>query len=113
MQALRWVVGRDLAAFKSIIVKGAKRAAETNNMARFPGIGVSRGRSRHARGTRTTRQLLVERLEGRVVLDTGLTPGTSTAVAATAGTLVTDVPLVTFTDGASPLPANDYAATID
>ena len=47
------------------------------------------------------------------VLDAGLTPGIATAVTATAGTLVTDAPLVSFTDGASPLPANDYAATID
>ncbi len=42
-----------------------------------------------------------------------LSPGSSTAVTGTAGTLVSGAPLVTFTDGASPLPAKEYAASID
>jgi Bacterial Ig-like domain len=82
-------------------------------MASFLRIGDGRRRPRHNSGERTNRPLVWERLEYRVVLATGLTAGTATAVSATAGTLVTGAPLVTFTDGASPLPANDYSATID
>lgn len=82
-------------------------------MAMFLGREEGQRSIRHARGRRTRRQLLVERLEPRVVLDAGLTPGTAMAVTATAGTLVIAAPLVTFTDGATPLPANDYTATID
>jgi hypothetical protein len=82
-------------------------------MARFLGIGDSCRRIGHARVERTKRRLHVERLESRVVLDAGLTPGTSTAVTATTGTLLSGATLVSFTDGASPLPASDYAATID
>jgi PKD repeat protein len=89
------------------------RTAETNNMTRFLGVWDSVRRTRRIRRERTKRQFILEHLERRVVLDAGLTPGTSTAVNATAGTLVTGAPLVTFTDGAAPLPANDYSATID
>jgi hypothetical protein len=77
-------------------------------MARFPRIADSRRRIGHARVERTKSRLDVEGLKSRVVLDAGLTPGTSTA-----GTLVTGASLVSFTDGASPLPANDYTATIN
>jgi hypothetical protein len=82
-------------------------------VARFLGIRGDARRIGRASGERSKRQPYLERLESRVVLDGGLTPGLSTPVAATAGTLVSGAPLVTFTDGASPLPANDYSATID
>jgi hypothetical protein len=82
-----------------------ERTAETINMARFLGIGDSCRRIGHARVERTKRRLHVERLESRVVLDAGLTPGTSTAVTATAGTLLSGATLVSFTDGTAPLPA--------
>jgi large repetitive protein len=82
-------------------------------MAGFLGIIERQTRIRHTRGERTNRRLVFERLESRTVLDAGLTPGTGTTLSATAGTLVTGAPLVTFTDGTAPLPANEYSATID
>ena len=91
----------------------AGRTAESDVMQRSQVIGDRPRSIRRAKAERPKLRLLVERLERRVVLDAGLSPGTATAVAATAGTLVTGAPLVTFTDGAAPLPANDYSATID
>ena len=82
-------------------------------MARFQGALDNERLGRRPGARRTNRQLVCEHLEHRVVLAAGLTAATTTPVTATAGTLVTGAPLVSFTDGASPLPANQYAATID
>ena len=82
-------------------------------MSSFQGIGGFDRKVRRACRQRPKRQPFVERLESRVVLNGSLTSGSSTPVTATAGSLVSGAPLVTFTDGTSPLPANEYAATID
>jgi hypothetical protein len=81
-------------------------------MARFLGVRFDGRKVRRANGRRPKQQPCLERLESRLVLDSGLASGSSLPVTATAGTTVANVPLATFTDGTSPLPASDYSATI-
>jgi len=81
-------------------------------MASFLGVRFDGRKVRRASGRTLKQRPCLERLESRLVLDSGLAAGSSLPVTATAGTTVASVPLATFTDGTSPLPASDYSATI-